>query len=57
MNKSNRLTINEVASMGGKASHKKNPRTKQFFSEIGKKGAANRWGHKIKPHGTSIQDL
>lgn len=38
--------ISKAASLMGKLSHIKHPRTKEFLSEIGKKGMASRWGKK-----------
>lgn len=38
--------ISKAASMMGKLSQLKHPKTKEFLSEIGKKGMASRWGKK-----------
>ena len=38
--------ISKAASMMGKLSAIKNPKTKEFMSEMGKKGMASRWGKK-----------
>ena len=38
--------LKRAASLMGKLSQIKHPRTKKFLSEIGKKGMAIRWGKK-----------
>jgi hypothetical protein len=38
--------ISKAASMMGKLSAIKKPKTKEFMSQMGKKGMASRWGKK-----------